>query len=87
MSRDHGFLGAVLLAFALPFLGVLALAHCGAGNPMTPQDSTIVTSETLQDAECVRLNAHDAGPMRACRAAVRARFDAYWSNYFDGGAQ
>lgn len=86
MSRP---LVKVALALAVCIAAGVAFADlvdCG-GSKITPEDSTALTSETMQDTACVVENRGDAGAMNACREANRKAFNAYWAEYFDGGAQ
>jgi len=72
-----------LLAIAL-LAQVCALSACG-GSKLTPQDDAKVSAETAMGTLCVTDNKGDAGAIDACRAHVRAYWDAYWASYFDGG--
>lgn len=67
-------------------LGIAACALCiGCGSGFTAQDGIQVGVEIEQQRECVDRFAPDASAQDACRAQVRATWDAYWATHFDGG--
>lgn len=59
----------------------------GCGSGLTATDTALVGVETEQQRECVDAFL-DGGPsaQNACRAVVRATWDKYWAERFDGGA-
>jgi hypothetical protein len=58
------------------------LGSCGwdcAGSPITPTDSSLLTTETYEDTNCVVNNRGDGGAIDRCRADVKRRWDVIWS--------
>jgi hypothetical protein len=65
---------------------VVALALAACGGHITPADSAVVASQVNEETDCVSQFKPDRDAIDACRAKVRARFDAYWAAKFaDGG--
>jgi hypothetical protein len=72
--------GAVLLALAL-----LAPHVACAGDPMSPADHVDTSTELGEQSACVEAHKGNVPETDACRAAVRARWNGYWSRALDGG--
>jgi hypothetical protein len=64
----------------------LILVGCSGGH-ITPQDSTVVAAEQAEGVSCVERFKPNAADINTCRAAVKAKYDAYWAEHFDGGAK
>ena len=67
----------------------LALVFCGLGacaeSLLTPADHGATNTEMAEQVACVRDHSGDAAAMTACRTAVRAHWDRYWTEELDGG--
>lgn len=82
MRRSLSLTGlAVLMAF-----DVWWLSHAACRDPMTPTDHVLVGTEAEQDVSCVETYKGRRAETDACRASVKAAWDAYWQAHFDGGA-
>lgn len=83
-----------MCAAAAIAVGILAAAPlalgCGASK-LEPLDQVHVAEENVDDVSCLALlddAGHRTTAEQACRADVRAKWDAYWSRVFaDGGAK
>jgi hypothetical protein len=80
------FLSVLVLAIALGVIGVLTLTSCAP--QMTAEDHALTGAEFTEQLNCINAYA-DAGRNKvdACRARVKAFYDARWAAEFDGGAQ
>ncbi len=67
---------------------LLALVGCGSATPL-PADAAVVAQESDEQGACVELYKPDTAKIDACRAQVKAKYDAYWRTHFmpDGGAK
>ncbi len=79
------FLSGVVLASALGVIVGLVLTSCAP--QMTVEDHAVTGAEFTEQLNCIH-DYQDAGRARvdACRARVKAFYDARWRAEFDGGA-
>ncbi len=86
----EGYLGWALLAVGcLALMAGACVWLTGCKPSMTPADAAVVSQETDEQATCVELYKPDTAKIDACRAQVKAKYDAYWRTHFmpDGGAK
>lgn len=79
---------AIAAGLILAGAGIGQCVGCG-GTHMTAQDSLRVGGEWEEERACIYSNLDGGRPaIDVCRAAVHAKWDAYWTAYFaDGGAK